>query len=718
MLTPERYAQAVEAFHEAMSLPADQRAEFVERTLNHDIDLRDEVLQLLASESADATVPDPFSDHRLGVAAMHAVSMHARAPMDEAPTAIARYRVVRTLGEGGMGRVYEAMQESPRRRVAVKIVRPEIDSPEVARRFALEAEILGVLRHPCIAQIMEAGTFEYFGRSRAFYAMEYVEGEPLLAYAEAAQLSTRARLMLFASICDGVQHAHLHGIVHRDLKPANILVDSAGNPKILDFGVARLLSEADVSGHAAQTQRGQLIGTFAYMSPEQIEGRVEQLDVRSDVWALGVIAFELLSGQMPFVCSSASVAEVARRSRDEEPRRLATMSRTFRGDVDTIVGKCLQHDPAARYASAGELAADVRRFLSDEPISARPPSSLYQISKFAKRNRGLSMGLAVAAIALIAGTSLAVWQAIEARRASIEARAEASRATSISEVLFEILTSGISVRSAGKETTVREALEEASTRLDHQQFIVPPTPAAEGVVRHALGMVYRDEGRYADAERECRRSLELRRSTYPPDHPQVAAGLRAVALVLLRANRDEEAVPFFREELAILRKNGTREQVAQSLHNLAAALVKIQGEHAEASLREADSILAEAIPMHRELYTGKSDDLVGMEVGLLGRLRVRQGRLQEAQGLLDESLSILRHALPEHHPRIASALNSLGMLQLQLSQPDKAEKSFREAIEIARDVYKLDDHPQVMMIRKNLEDALAARSRKVDAPSK
>ncbi len=331
-----------------------------------------------------------------------------------------RYTIVRLLGQGGMGAVYEAQQESPRRSVALKVIRGGWLSAQMLRRFEHESQVLGRLQHPGIAQVYEAGSVrDEGGRSGGvtpFFAMELIKGVPLTEYAAAKNLGTRERLELVARICDAVYHAHQKGVIHRDLKPGNILVDESGQPKILDFGVARA-TDSDIQQTTMQTDIGQLIGTVPYMSPEQVGGNPDELDTRSDVYALGVIAYELLAGRLPYDLQKKMIHEAVRVIREEDPTRLSAINRTLRGDIETIVAKALEKDKGRRYQSAEALGSDIRRYLKDEPIAARPASTWYQAAKFARRNKVLVGGVAATFLVLVAGiigVSLMLKRALEA----------------------------------------------------------------------------------------------------------------------------------------------------------------------------------------------------------------------------------------------------------------------------------------------------------------
>jgi hypothetical protein len=323
-----------------------------------------------------------------------------------------------------MGAVYEAEQDNPRRTVALKVLRAGLTSDFLLKRFAREAQILGRLHHPGIAQIYEAGLAE---DGRPFFAMEFLRGLPPDEYARLRCLTIPARLELLARVCDAVQHAHDQGVIHRDLKPANILVDEAGQPRVLDFGVARA-TDADLQVTTARTQAGQLLGTLGYMSPEQVTGDPDALDRRSDVYALGVILFQLLANQQPYHLEQLPLPEAARVIREQEPSRLGSINAACRGDVETIVAKALEKDPARRYQSAGELAADLRRHLNHEPIRARPPSALYQLRKFARRHKALVAALLGIGLALAAGTVVSVLYAVRADHNAREANENARQA--------------------------------------------------------------------------------------------------------------------------------------------------------------------------------------------------------------------------------------------------------------------------------------------------
>jgi tetratricopeptide (TPR) repeat protein/predicted Ser/Thr protein kinase len=323
------------------------------------------------------------------------------------PDVIGHYRIIRLLGEGGMGAVYEAEQETPRRTVALKIIKPGFGSAAHLRRFEQEAHALGRLQHPGIAQIYEAGTADTGWGVQPYFAMEFIRGKTLREYVRDRNLPIAHRLELVARIAEAVHHAHQRGLIHRDLKPGNIVVDETGQPKILDFGVARV-TNSDIEA-TPQTDMGQLLGTLAYMSPEQVLADPEELDTRSDVYALGVMLYELLAGRLPYEINRTQIHEAIQTIRDTDPARLSSIQRIYSGDIETIVAKALEKDKNRRYASAADLAEDIRRYLANKPILARPPSAGYQLHKFYRRHKAGVIGTA-AALVLAVSSAVITWR--------------------------------------------------------------------------------------------------------------------------------------------------------------------------------------------------------------------------------------------------------------------------------------------------------------------
>lgn len=447
-MTPDFFKRVDQIFTAARELEPAARSALLDRECGMDAALRAEVAGLLAH---DDTPEDYFRTPALGAVLQMITAGGSRKNVAtlNTPQRIGRYRIIKVIGEGGFGVVYLAEQDNPRRTVAVKVVKAHLATPAMLRRFEYEAQVLGRLQHPAIAQIHEAGVFD--GREMgvgklAFFAMEYIEGTPLDQFLRNRPLALPDKLELLAKICDAVQYAHQRGVIHRDLKPSNILVveprsDSALDatkqhvgaaspsalrrlmtdlmPKILDFGVART-TDGDQQLTTMGTSVGELVGTLPYMSPEQVIGNPDEVDTRADVYSLGVIVYQALSGLLPHDFRSCAIPEAARRIREEAPRRLGTIDRVYRGEIEIIVSKAMEKDRHRRYQTASDFAADLRRFISGEPIEARRDSALYVLRKTLTRYRG----------ALYAGATMFMLVVIFAVYASILAKSNADMAES------------------------------------------------------------------------------------------------------------------------------------------------------------------------------------------------------------------------------------------------------------------------------------------------
>jgi serine/threonine protein kinase len=484
-----------------------------------DADLRHEVESLL--RACDA------AGRFLESSPIAIVRESAARPSDDVPIPVperlAGFRIQRVLGFGGMGIVYLAAQDKPRRTVALKVIKPGLATPSILRRFEHEAEVLGRLHHPGIAQVYGAGTAEGALGPQPFFAMELVDGKPITAFVAERGLKTHERLDLMARVCDAVQHAHQQGIIHRDLKPSNILVDSSGQPKILDFGVARV-SRTDGVPDTVNTQAGQIIGTLAYMSPEQAAGDSLAVDTRADVYSLGVIAYELLSGRLPVEIGDQPLHERVRAVHEQTPRPLSSVDTAYRGDIDTVVAKSLQKDKDHRYQSAAEFAADLRRVIAHEPVLARPPSALYQLTKFAQRNRVSVSAAAVLLSLLLLGVFLLVIQnrnlvvakalATEAAsRESTQRRRAESETAKVQEALVTIQSMfHTDQEGGGRDLRVIDMLDQFVARFP----TVDSGPSSLTAFRHhVVGSAYRRLGEFEPARIHLEAALALRQQTSP-----------------------------------------------------------------------------------------------------------------------------------------------------------------------------------------------------------
>ncbi|MHC5114694.1 MAG: serine/threonine protein kinase, partial [Planctomycetota bacterium] len=529
-MTTHHEVGALEIFNDALERDAAERDAFIDEACGGDVALGEDVRSLLAvhvqAESVSFLRPD---GHESDTGAPRT------APWSLVGAMVGGYEVLDILGEGGMGMVYRARQAHPERCVALKVVRPGLVGERTLRRFELEADVLGRLQHPGIACIYDAGAADTRLGRQPYFAMELVEGETITDYVRAHDLPTRARLELMARVCDAVHHAHQNGVIHRDLKPANILVDAGGQPKILDFGVARI-TDSDSAITTIRTDMPQLVGTLQYMSPEQCAGDGTALDTRSDVYSLGVICWQILTDELPYPVRDVAMPEAIRAIREDEPRRLSTISRVFRGDIETIIGKALHKDRDRRYQAASALAADIRRYLRDEPIVARPPSNVYQLSKFARRHKALVGGITATFVVLVIGI---VATAIQARRAQAEAD---KRASTISLLISMPLAQDVRFVANPKLAALLE---------DIAVTVVPDLePMVARDVLDRIGVLYYYGGRYDRCEPHFRRQLELNREHLGAGHTLTLRSVGLLASALLQQGKFDEADAELREALA------------------------------------------------------------------------------------------------------------------------------------------------------------------------
>jgi len=619
---------------------------------------------------------------------------------------IGRFEVTGFLGAGGMATVYRATQDQPHRTVALKVMKQGCFSHAAARRFEQEVELLGRLQHPGIAQIYEAGVSQVGGQPLPFFAMELVDGERLTDYAASRRLGSRQRLELMVRIGDAVHHAHQKGIIHRDLKPSNILVADEGTearehegsplrrfvamPKILDFGVARA-TDVDVQATTLRTDIGQLVGTIPYMSPEQAAGDPTELDVRSDVYSLGVVCYELLTGRLPYGFQGKSVPEAVRAIQEDDPTPLSSVNRFFRGDLETVVAKALEKDKSRRYPSASAFVADLRHYLNDEPISARPASATYQLAKFARRNRALVGGAAAVFAGLLLaliGTGYGLLRATAARNQAVESRrlaqARQAEAEAVVDLLQEMFGSANPHRVKGLDYTVRALLDDFAKGLGEQ---LKDQPEVEATIQAAIGNAYRGLGVREKTEQHLRAALELRRKTLGPEHAEVAASLFDYGWCLHDKPDYDGAKRMFRESLEMRRRllGDEHKDVAASLDGLADVLTH-QNEYAE-----AEPLAREALAMRRKLL-GPDHEHVAQSFHTLGMLLRDKGDFVEAESCMREGLAIRKRLFGGEHPDIALGLHHLALLLHAKGDYDAAEPVFQDASSMSRKTFGENHH--------------------------
>jgi len=614
----------------------------------------------------------------------------AAGAVEASPVRIGRYRILRLLGEGGMGAVYEAEQDLPHRTVALKLIRAGYASAEMLRRFENEAQALGRLQHPGIAQIYEAG----HEGNQPYFAMERVRGESLLAYCKHRKLNTHQRLELVAKICDAVQHAHQRGLIHRDLKPANILVEESGQPRILDFGVARL-TDSDAQA-TRETNIGQLVGTLAYMSPEQVLGDPQEIDTRSDVYALGVILYELLAGQGPYKLGP-QLPEVVRTIREEEPTSLSSVNRTYRGDIETIVGKALEKDKTRRYASAAELAADIRHYLGNEPITARPPSTTYQLQKFARRNKALVIGVAAVFAVLVAGVVASTREAVKARRAEAQAKQQSAIAQAVNDFLQNDLLGQASAYNQSKpdpNITVRTVLDQAAQRI---QGKFGKQPEVEAAIRNTIGTTYTDLGLYPEAAKQLEAAVDLRRRVLGREHPETLRSMNDLALVYMdEGSKFPKAEALDNQILESRRRvlGPEHPDTLTSMNNLATVYYQ------EGKYPQAEALYSQTLEIRRRVLGPEHLDTL-TSMNNLANVYYHEGKNAQAEALHSQTFEIRRRVLGPENPNTLRSMNDLAIDYADEGKFAQAETLFSQILEIDRRALG-PKHPETLRSMSNL----------------
>lgn len=685
MSDPRRFQDIDRIFREACRLAGDQRAAYLDGACAEDPSLRTEVEALL-SEDADPLLTDP-------PVAGPGVDLPAP-PAPEIPG----FTIGRVLGIGGMGIVYEAEQERPRRRVALKVLRPGLHTRDRLKRFELEAEFLARLTHPAIGQIFDAGAT---ADQRPYFAMELIEGRPITHHVEAAELDTRARLRLFLTVCEGVQYAHQHAVIHRDLKPSNILVTQDGRVKILDFGIARA-TDSDIQSITLQTDTGQLLGTLPYMSPEQASGDPNAIDTRTDVYSLGLVLFEMLTGQPARPLQDLSFPDAIQAVRTVEPTRLSSFDRRLRGDLETIATKALEHDKERRYPSVFEFADDIRRYLDSEPITARPPSAAYQIRKFARRNRALVTGVAAVMLVLLVGlvgVSLALERATVARRRTQDALAEAKRQTHITQAVNDFFNNDL-LAAANPENnpgetdiTVRQALDAAAKSIEGR---FKDEPLVEAAIQYTIAETYFSLGRFEDAIPHARRAFELRKANLPASDPAIADAEDTLAVSLHFKGDLDAAEPIYKD-LVARRRAHEGEDSANTIGavTMLASLYADQGQ-----FDKAEPLLVDVVDRGTRVLGFDSRNVLTAADNLAG-LRYRQHRYDEAAALFRKILDARTRVLGPDSVDTISAMASLALTLDRAGKYEEAEPMARKALEEHRRILG-PDHPYTQTVQTNL----------------
>lgn len=538
--------------------------------------------------------------------------------------------------------------------------------------------------------------------------MELIHGKPLVEYANQKKLSTRQRLELMIQVCDAVHHAHQRGIIHRDLKPGNILVDEAGQPKILDFGLARA-TDSDAKA-TRQTDVGQLLGTLAYMSPEQVLADPLAVDTRSDVYALGVMLYEVLAGKLPYLLPNL-LPEAVRTIRQTDAAPLSSINRTYRGDIETIVAKALEKDKARRYVSAAELAADIRRHLNDEPIVARPASAVYQLQKFAHRHKALVAGVAAVFAVLVAGTVVSTWQAVRARRAQKEAEKQSAIAQAVSDFLQKDLLAQASSFNQSRpdpDMKVRSALDRAAQNIEGK---FKDQPEVEAAIRSTIGETYSDLGLYADSRKQLEKALELSRSSLGPDNLKTLQIMVSLGWLAQQQAHIEEAETLDKQALDAGRRalGATNPTTLMALRRLGGVYLQ------ESKYPQAEATLSEALQGLKRVNGSDNLDILSA-TNNLGAVYKQEGKFAQAEAMYRQSWNMSKKLFGADSPQTLPSMGNLGVLLNHVGKKSEAEDIDRQTLDIARRVLG-PEHPYTLMAMDILAITCAEQGKYAEAES-
>ncbi len=707
-------------------------------------ELREQVQGLLSLyEDAGSFLQKPATAGDATCAFVPTTATHA---CEETPgTLIGPYKLLQQIGEGGMGTVFMAEQTEPvKRKVALKLIKAGMDSRQVIARFEAERQALAMMDHVNIARVLDAGATE---AGRPYFVMELVHGVPITKYCDDHHLTPRERLELFVPVCQAIQHAHQKGIIHRDIKPSNVMVtlyDGKPVPKVIDFGVAKA-TEQKLTERTLFTQFGTMIGTLEYMSPEQAEMSALGVDTRSDIYSLGVLLYELLTGSTPLThkrMKEAAYGEILRMIKEEEPPKPSTrlsdsgealasisaqrhtepakLSKLMRGELDWVVMKCLEKDRNRRYETANAFAGDVQRYLADEPVEACPPSARYRLRKFARRNKGPVLTASLVMLALvggIVGTTVGLVRAEQARQAEAERAEGERRAKDTAEKRLTQIEKGIDIlglifenldpRSEEKDgrplrAILGDRLDQAAAALEGDAVGDPLVVAR---LQDRLGLTYLGLGHAVKAESLFAKAVATRQAELGADDPLTLVSRNNLALADMAAGKRNQALPLFKQVWdAQVKQLGTDHlDTLTTRHNLAVAY-GLTGKAAEAI-----PLLEQVRDMRVNLLGPKHADTLDT-LSQLGTAYLTVGRKTEAIELLKQVRDAQVEKFGAEHFLAVEALNSLGFAYQAAMKMTEATDLFEQARDAI--VPKLgNDHPLTLTILHNLAWMYRARGK-------
>ncbi len=701
------------------------RQAFVREACGSDVELRSHVESLL-----DAHVrADGFLEPLVLGPGDTVASTPPDAPLSEIlGKTIGRYKIIERIGEGGFGVVYLAEQTKPvRRRVALKIIKLGMDTEQVIARFETERQALAMMDHPSIAKVLDAGATE---SGRPYFVMELVKGVPITKYCDNNRLSIADRLGLFQAVCDAAQHAHLKGIIHRDIKPSNVLVALADDkpiPKVIDFGVAKATSQR-LTEKTFYTGFGEFVGTPEYMSPDQASISGMDVDTRTDIYSLGVLLYELLTGKTPFdpqALRQASFTEMQRVIREVDPAKPSTrvslltdelptiasrrriehagLARALRGDLDWIVAKAMEKDRVRRYQTASELANDIRRHLKHEPVLAGPPGIIYKSSKFVRRNRIAVIASLLVAAALLLGTALATVGFVQATTARQAMEVQAARSGAVSVFLRDMLASVDPRRALGREVSIRYILDQAADRI--AAGALADQPEVEADLRMTLGQTYEALGDYDSAERHLHTAESIRLRELGGDHQDTLRSQSALVGLLNNQAHYAQAESSARQTAAAQQRilGDEHPDTLITRNRLGIALSN------QDKLAEAEALHRRTLQVQRRVLGNEHIDTLRSSVEL-GAVLLARGEHQQAENLLREALDAEQRVLGKEHPDSLTAMNSLALALERQKKYAKAENLYRESWALNRRI-RGPDHPHTQITMNNLLRVLSTQGK-------